>query len=1537
MKKISIYLLLMAFFAPLAMMGQESLNEKNISHDNTPTLSRGGTITVYKRVTSPTSGRNYLIVSSQTANSDAYALSQNSSTASSITSSSVHINPGINATGNTVYINSDGLEPTAVWKAASGWTFSHQKSDNKTYYLYCNRTTSWGSTTVNLQANTSSQNWNYSNNTLYWHYSGVLGIGAADYYIKYNNGFTVGTGSANVYLFEETNVDIYTVNASVSPSGVGRVTGDGVYIKGLTCTLTATAINSDYDFVNWTEDGVVVSTDSIYSITNVSTDHNLVANFESNVTCPKPIHLTAGTPTGHSVPLSWTSEAENFNVRYRTLGEETTLFFEGFENGLGNWTTIRNGGGNANTDWQTSNTAYQGSKSAISRSYYESTNYNVDNWLITPRVTLDGILKFWVRDNGSYHDHYDVYVSTTGNNIENFSLLYEPGDASGTWTEVTVDLTVYNGAQGYIALRHTDHGNRFLYIDNFGIYNYRFGDWCRPFPTTSNSYTLTGLSSQTAYQAEVQTNCGGGALSEWSNRVNFITTAPSTAAPTNLTVSDITINSATASWQGVAANEYHQSYDLYYATSDVTSVPDSPAGPNYVSGLTATSYDITGLRPETEYHVWVRDYCGTDGKSAWTAFTPFTTAIACFAPTNVTASNVTNNSVIINWTGSEAESYNLRYGTIEGFRYGFEDAEPWNYTNFSPCSVYDGDGYGTGAIQDVTFENQHYTGAFIAFQNVLEGAYAHSGNAFGACFYATTAPNNDYFILPAITIESGYVFKFWAKSYSSNYLESFRAGVYNGNGNLTTVLGSITSVPTDWTEYTYNLSSYVGQTIQLAINCNSNDKFAFFIDDIFVGNPNSAWSEPIAGVTSPYTLTGLADFTDYEVQVQANCGSTDGLSQWSASATFQTFDDCVIPFSQSTTDITPSAATLNWDGMQSSYNVRYRLTYSGQEQTIENFSGYNAADYDATGTLPTGWKGYSSGDDKPHIANNSVLASTSLFDTSHEITGMGGSGSTDNFLLMISNRSNPYTSYTILPHISHIVSVSFNYAFEDASNGTLSVGYCMENTSGSSFVAFNDVTLTGTATNTRITLTANDIATINQGNRYLAFRWECQSTSVLSSGVHCVGIDNVTIDYVPYVDGGWTTEANVNSPLTINSLSYNTEYEWQAQGVDCDGNGSTTNRSASTIFTTLPAQEFTKTIDPYEGDGGYYLIASPIEETTTPSADNGFITTGDYDFYYFDQSDPESKEWVNYDTNPFNVVNGKGYLYASANGTTLSFVGTPYRGNGQVTLSKDDDAEFIGWNLVGNPFPEAASLNKAFYTMNPAGDEVIAAQTNSVAPMEGVFVIADSDNETLTFTMTNSKNSMVALNLSNGNNLIDRAVVNFGEARTLPKFQLNPNHTKVYIPQDGMNYAVVSSEEQGEMPVSFKAENNGNYSISFATEEVNFAYLHLIDNMTGIDVDLLETPSYSFEAKSTDYESRFKLVFVCGDTSDDTFAFYNNGSWVINNEGEATLQVIDVNGRILKSESINGNTNIDMNAAAGVYMLRLVNGENVKVQKVVVR
>ena len=359
-----------------------------------------------------------------------------------------------------------------------------------------------------------------------------------------------------------------------------------------------------------------------------------------------------------------------------------------------------------------------------------------------------------------------------------------------------------------------------------------------------------------------------------------------------------------------------------------------------------------------------------------------------------------------------------------------------------------------------------------------------------------------------------------------------------------------------------------------------------------------------------------------------------------------------------------------------------------------------------------------------------------------------------------------------------------------------------------------------------------------------------------------------------------------------------------------------------------------------EGKDGYYLIASPLADAVDPTTITD-MTTGDYDLYSFDQE--QDREWQNYRASAFNLVNGQGYLYASKDGVTLTFTGV-LGTNGEVTLSKtsNESVDFQGWNLVGNPFGVDAYINKPFYTLENSDTYTENTAGTAIHAMQGLLVVADSDGETLTFSTeapAGKKTAKLNMNLRRGSKQLDNAILVFGENQQLGKLSFRENSSKIYMPVEGKDYAIATAESNmGEMPVSFKAENNGSYTLSFNAEEVSFAYLHLIDNMTGANVDLLSTPSYSFEARTTDYANRFRLVFATGNNSnEDSFAFFSNGSLLINNEGMATVQVIDVNGRILSSESINGCANVSVNAAAGVYMIRLVNGENVKVQKVVVR
>ena len=377
---------------------------------------------------------------------------------------------------------------------------------------------------------------------------------------------------------------------------------------------------------------------------------------------------------------------------------------------------------------------------------------------------------------------------------------------------------------------------------------------------------------------------------------------------------------------------------------------------------------------------------------------------------------------------------------------------------------------------------------------------------------------------------------------------------------------------------------------------------------------------------------------------------------------------------------------------------------------------------------------------------------------------------------------------------------------------------------------------------------------------------------------------------------------------------------------------------------------------------GWYFISSSLKSSVNVSDVQNLINASgtDYDLYYFKQNPDDGLEWINQkNNNGFTELYEKtGYLYANAaQTTTLGFAGMLRKNDNSEqtqTVSKNlayydsnVDPDMQGWNLVGNPFPSYAKVDRAFFRMKNTNDGInttVVPANSVIKPTEGVFVHASQADEKVTFTATTStgsKSRVINIDVARQGEMLDNAIVSLNAEGSLCKLVLNENTTRVYFHQDEKDYAILTSSSENEVPVSFKASRNGSYTITVNPEDVEMNYLHLIDNMTGADVDLLANPSYTFEAKKTDYKSRFRLVFSANSideaSTSSSFAYYNGTGWTVTNEGEATLQVVDVTGRIVSSESINGCANVNINAANGVYMLRLVNGNNVKTQKIVVK
>ena len=738
-----------------------------------------------------------------------------------------------------------------------------------------------------------------------------------------------------------------------------------------------------------------------------------------------------------------------------------------------------------------------------------------------------------------------------------------------------------------------------------------------------------------------------------------------------------------------------------------------------------------------------------------------------------------------------------------------------------------------------------------------------------------------------------------------------------------------------------------------------------------------------------YTLTGLTDDTDYEAYVRSNCG--DGqYSAWSEVVSFYTPWLCDKPFDLETSDITYNSATLSWDGWQATYNVQYTPMTKTWEADFSNGipSDWTLIDNDGDSNNWTAGDGYvysaswisGTGAVTPDnwLVTPKIAMGGKLYITAY---GMDPDYAAEKFAVYYSTRGGTTINrYTKISEDFVATGEPTIYAID------------LSSYSGEAYIAIRHYNVTDMfrlVVSEMFTCTAGETVTVEdmtspytmEGLTEETFytvkvQGNCSDGETDWSDVHYFtsGTGNVF-----QTDGNWNVASNWKNnvvPAEGEDVTINAACVIPANYIAIAGNvtigetGSLTIKDGGQLIHTNEGVVATveKAITPYTGNkDNYYLISSPVydEETYTEyevnityPEDVTNMLANNYDLYGFDYT--KDLEWINQKSaDNFYLWKGDGYLYAN-NGqdVTLQFTGVlnpvPEEGfvgfiQGALLKYTEDEYDFANWNLVGNPYPcevEIFTCNYGssltwvsddFYRIN--GEEIVAS-SGVVAPMEGVFVISEGSSNIAVGMQPSSsegKGRSLNLNLTQNGKLIDAARVRFGEGNGMPKIQLNPNHTKLFFTKENKDFAVVYGEAEGEMPVSFKAENNGTYTLSFSNENVEFSYMHLIDNMTGNDVDLLETPSYSFEAKTTDYASRFKLVFATGNASDDHFAYFSNGSLVINNEGNATMNVYDVTGRLVNTQRIDGSCQVSFNAASGVYMIQLVNGNDTKTQKIVVK
>ena len=165
----------------------------------------------------------------------------------------------------------------------------------------------------------------------------------------------------------------------------------------------------------------------------------------------------------------------------------------------------------------------------------------------------------------------------------------------------------------------------------------------------------------------------------------------------------------------------------------------------------------------------------------------------------------------------------------------------------------------------------------------------------------------------------------------------------------------------------------------------------------------------------------------------------------------------------------------------------------------------------------------------------------------------------------------------------------------------------------------------------------------------------------------------------------------------------------------------------------------------------------------------------------------------------------------------------------------------------------------------------------------------------------------------------------------------------IYTHYGDEDYCIAFTEPGlSSVAVRFQAFEDAAFTMKWATRNGEFSYLHLIDNKMGTDVDCLATDEYRFTASPDDYVSRFKLVFDYTGIGEDmeitpagTFAFVSGGEMVVNGSGR--LEIVDLSGRVIETVDVSGVQSAVAKPAlaSGIYLLRLTDGDSVKVQKIV--
>lgn len=267
-----------------------------------------------------------------------------------------------------------------------------------------------------------------------------------------------------------------------------------------------------------------------YSGTVMDMKNQIYFGFANNIDCWPPANLTANDITASSATLNWEGYQDSYNVRYRVAPP----FYEDFEDEeetFAGWTfTSMNaindiGGTGSNPAGIYTIAKHSGSYGFRFSSFSRKTDDETyDQYLISPKLTVTGELKFWFRKTNNSEENFYVGYSTTGNDLENFTWT-EDLVPSTSWQEYTLQLP---SNVKYIAFHYYGNFTYYVYLDDITIggNGIPMGNWVNLNYIAGTTTEITNLDPSTNYVWQVQgnnTSCNDAGTTRWSKKATFTT------------------------------------------------------------------------------------------------------------------------------------------------------------------------------------------------------------------------------------------------------------------------------------------------------------------------------------------------------------------------------------------------------------------------------------------------------------------------------------------------------------------------------------------------------------------------------------------------------------------------------------------------------------------------------------------------------------------------------------------------------------------------------------------------------------------------------------------------------------------------------------------------------------------------------------------------------------------------------------------------------------------------------------------------------